>query len=106
MCPYKNKADRNVAHEVELEKKRPQAAVARAIRQKARRKLDAEGVDRTGLDIDHKAGTAAGNGKENLRLRKPSANRSFQRNSDSTMKVNKPPNKKPKLKKKVISNES
>ncbi|MDD1626195.1 MAG: hypothetical protein LUQ26_01780 [Methylococcaceae bacterium] len=104
--PYKNKADRNVAHEVELEKTRPGAHEARMIRQKARRKLDAKGVDRTGKDIDHVKGTKAGNGADNLVLKSPSANRSFQRNSDSTMKANKPPAKKSKLKKKVLSNES
>jgi hypothetical protein len=91
--PYKNKEDRNVAREVELEKLRPQAKAARKVRQAARDKLDAAGVDRTGMDIDHKHGTGAGNGPENLRLRTPSANRSFTRNSDHTMKVNKPKKK-------------
>jgi hypothetical protein len=61
-------------------------------RQKARRAMDAKGVDRTGKDIDHtiplsKGGTNAPN---NLKLKKPSANRSFSRNSDHTVKVNKP----------------
>jgi len=92
--PYKNKEDRDAKHEWQNEKLRPQAKVARKVRQAARDKLDAAGVDRTGMDIDHKAGTAAGNGAANLRLRKPSANRSFQRNSDHTMKANKPPKKK------------
>ena len=54
--------------------------------------MDAKGVDRTGKDIDHtiplsKGGTNAPN---NLKLKKPSANRSFSRNSDHTVKVNKP----------------
>lgn len=91
--PYKNKEDRNVAREVELEKLRPQAKAARKVRQAARDKLDAAGVDRTGMDIDHKHGTGAGNGADNLRLRTPSANRSFTRNSDHTMKINKPKKK-------------
>jgi|TARA_R110002126_G_scaffold282926_1_gene431793 hypothetical protein len=61
-------------------------------RQKARRAMDAKGVDRTGKDIDHviplsKGGT---NAPSNLKLKSPSANRSFSRNSDHTVKINKP----------------
>lgn len=44
--PYKNKADRNIKREYELEKKRPGAHEARMERQRARRMLDKEGVDR------------------------------------------------------------
>ena len=88
--PYKNKEDRDPKHEWQVEKLRPKAKAARKVRQAARDKLDAAGVDRTGMDIDHKHGTGAGNGPENLRLRKPSANRSFTRNSDHTLKINKP----------------
>jgi len=88
--PYKNPEDRNIQREMELEKKRPGAHAARMIRQKARREYDAEGIDRTGKDIDHKAGTKAGNGKKNLRLRTPSENRSFSRNADHTVKKNEP----------------
>lgn len=92
--PYKNKADRNIKREYELEKKRPGAHEARMERQRARRMLDKEGVDRTGKDVDHIKGVKAGNAKSNLRLREPSVNRSFQRNSDHTMKKNEPPKKK------------
>jgi hypothetical protein len=65
---------------------------ARLARNRARYKLDTEGVDRTGKDIDHvtplsKNGT---NDKSNLKLKTPSANRSFSRNSDHTVKQNKP----------------
>jgi hypothetical protein len=63
------------------------------IRQRARRAYDKAGIDREGLDIDHVKGTGAGNGKGNLRLRKPEDNRSFSRNADSTMKENKPKGK-------------
>jgi hypothetical protein len=54
--------------------------------------MDAKGVDRKGKDIDHvkplsKGGT---NVKSNLKLKTPSANRSFSRNSDHTVKANKP----------------
>ena len=73
-----------------MEQKRDEKA-PRAARARARRKMDAEGVDRTGKDIDHvkplsKGGT---NAKGNLRLVSPSDNRSFQRNSDHTVKKNK-----------------
>jgi hypothetical protein len=61
-------------------------------RQKARRAMDAKGVDRTGKDIDHTIPLSKGgtNAPSNLKLKKPSANRSFSRNSDHTVKVNKP----------------
>ena len=88
--PYKNKNDRDVAHEMELEKKRPGAHEARMERQRARREFDKKGIDRTGKDIDHIHGTKAGNGKNNLRLRTPSENRSFSRNPDHTVKKNEP----------------
>lgn len=97
--PYKDKKDRNVKREYELEKKRPGAHEARMERQRARRAFDKAGIDRTGKDIDHIKGVKAGNGKDNLRLRDPEVNRSFQRNSDHTMKKNEPPKKvKPKKK--------
>lgn len=88
--PYKNKADRNVAREIELEKKRPGAHEARMERQRARRAFDKAGINRDGKDIDHIKGTKAGNGKDNLRLRTPSENRSFSRNADHTVKKNEP----------------
>jgi len=91
--PYKNKEDRNVKREVELEKVRPGAYEARLTRQRARYAYDKAGIDRKGKDIDHVHGTEAGNGTSNLRLREPSVNRSFQRNSDHTMKKNEPPKK-------------
>lgn len=61
-------------------------------RQRARREYDKKGVDRTGKDIDHKVPLSKGgtNAKSNTRLVSPSANRSFSRNSDHTVKVNKP----------------
>lgn len=65
---------------------------ARAKRAAARRLLDAKGVDRTGKDIDHSIPLSKGgtNGASNLRLRSPSSNRSFSRNSDHTVKRNAP----------------
>lgn len=81
--PYKKEYEQQVArgeHDKRME------------RQKARRLLDAKGVDRSGKDIDHKTPLSKGgtNAASNLRLVKPSTNRSFARNSDHTVKVNKP----------------
>jgi len=61
-------------------------------RQRARRSMDAKGIDRTGKDIDHAVPLSKGgtNAPSNLKLKSPSANRSFSRNSDHTVKKNKP----------------
>lgn len=61
-------------------------------RQRARRLMDAKGIDRTGKDIDHAIPLSKGgtNAPSNLKLKSPSANRSFSRNSDHTVKKNKP----------------
>jgi hypothetical protein len=71
-------------------------APTRAVRQKARDDMDAKGIDRTGKDIDHTIPLSKGgtNAPGNLKLKSPSANRSFTRNSDHTVKVNKPKKKK------------
>jgi hypothetical protein len=56
-------------------------------RQKARRKLDAKGVDRAGKDVAHvKALSKGGSNADGVRLESPSKNRSFKRNSDGSMK--------------------
>jgi hypothetical protein len=65
---------------------------ARMERQRARNEMDKKGIDRKGKDIDHviplsKGGT---NAPSNLKLKKPSENRSFSRNADHTVKKNKP----------------
>ena len=56
-------------------------------RQRARRKLDAKGVARTGKDVAHvKALSKGGSNKDGVRLESPSVNRSFKRNKDGSMK--------------------
>ena len=64
-------------------------------RQRARNEMDKKGIDRTGKDIDHVVPLSKGgsNVSGNLKLKTPSANRSFTRNSDHTVKTNKPKKK-------------
>jgi hypothetical protein len=67
-------------------------ADARRKRENARDLYDREGIDRKGKDIDHKRPLSKGGStnKNNLQLKTASANRSFSRNSDHTVKKNKP----------------
>ena len=53
---------------------------------------DERGVDRTGKDIDHVVPLSKGgtNASKNLKLKSPKSNRSFTRNSNHTVKINKP----------------
>jgi hypothetical protein len=56
-------------------------------RQRARRKLDKEGVNRKGKDVAHvKALSKGGSNKDGVKLESPSKNRSYKRNSDGSMK--------------------
>ena len=56
-------------------------------RQRARRKIDAKGVNRQGKDVAHvKALSKGGSNKDGVKLQKPSDNRSFKRNSNGSMK--------------------
>jgi hypothetical protein len=56
-------------------------------RQRARRKLDARGVNRAGKDVAHvKALSKGGSNSDGVKLQAPSKNRSFKRNPDSSMK--------------------
>jgi hypothetical protein len=91
--PYVNKA-RPYKKEYQQQIERGEAP-ARAKRQQARDDMDAKGIDRTGKDIDHAIPLSKGgtNAPSNLKLKTPSANRSFSRNSDHTVKVNKPKKK-------------
>lgn len=95
--PYVNK-QRSYKREWEKQQERDEKKL-RAARERARYHMDKNGVDknkngkadrREGKDIDHiqplsKGGT---NSKSNLRVVKPSTNRSFSRNSDKTVKKN------------------
>lgn len=56
-------------------------------RQRARRKMDANGVDRTGKDVAHVVALSkGGRNKDGVKLQAPSKNRSFKRNKDGSMK--------------------
>lgn len=56
-------------------------------RQRARRALDAKGVNRDGKDVAHKkALSKGGTNKDGYVLQPPSKNRSFSRNPDGSMK--------------------
>ena len=56
-------------------------------RQRARRELDAKGVDRTGKDVAHvKALSKGGKNKDGVRLESPHKNRSFKRKPSGAMK--------------------
>lgn len=76
--PYKHEYKKQVArgeHENRME------------RQRARRKLDAEGVDRKGKDVAHvKALSKGGSNKDGVRLESPHKNRSFKRKPSGAMK--------------------
>ncbi len=56
-------------------------------RQRARRKLDAQGVNRAGKDVAHvKALSKGGSNKDGIKLQSPSKNRSFPRTKTGAMK--------------------
>lgn len=82
---YVNKP-RPYKKEYEQQKERGELA-NRMERQRARRKLDKKGVDRTGKDVAHvKALSKGGSNKDGVRLESPRKNRSFSRNPNSSMK--------------------
>lgn len=58
------------------------------VRKAARRKMEAKGMVKPfdGKDVDHKKGTAAGNGDGNLQVLPASQNRSFARTSSGAVK--------------------
>ena len=75
--PYKNpKKDRNYKHEYAKQVERGEHE-ARMERQRARRKYDAQGIDRKGKDIDHvKMLSKGGSNSDGTRLVSPAKNRS------------------------------
>ena len=82
--PYMNKP-RPYKKEYEQEKARGEHP-DRMERQRARRKLDAEGVSRKGKDVAHvKALSKGGSNSDGIRLESPSKNRSFKRTSSGAM---------------------
>lgn len=83
--PYVNKP-RPYKKEYEQQKARGEHD-NRMERQRARRKLDAKGVDRSGKDVAHvKALSKGGSNKDGVRLESPHKNRSFARKSSGAMK--------------------
>jgi hypothetical protein len=83
--PYVNKP-RPYKKEYEQQKERGELP-NRMERQRARRKLDAKGVNRAGKDVAHvKALSKGGSNKDGVRLESPHKNRSFARKSDGSMK--------------------
>lgn len=82
--PYTNKP-RPYKKEYEQEKARGEHP-DRMERQRARRKLDKEGVNRKGKDVAHvKALSKGGSNADGIRLESPSKNRSFKRTSSGAM---------------------
>jgi len=93
--PYVNKP-RPYKKEAEYQAQ-PEQVKNRVARNKARRELIKSGKVRVGdgKDVDHKIPLSKGglNTSSNLRVKTASENRSFSRNSDHTVKVNKPKKK-------------
>ena len=93
--PYKNKADRKYTQAAKYEDS-PQQVKNRVARNKARAELMKQGKvhKNDNLDVDHIKPLSKGgaNSEGNLRVKSASANRSFSRNSDHTIKKNKPKN--------------
>lgn len=92
--PYKNKEDRNLRREYDNYQGKPEQIKKRAVRNAARRELMREGKVHKGdgKDVDHVRALSKGgtNSRSNLRVRTASSNRSFSRNSDHTVKLNRP----------------
>ena len=85
MGTYVNKK-RPYAHEYQMQLARGEHE-DRMERQRARKALDKKGVNRKGKDVAHvKALSKGGSNKNGVRLESPHKNRSFKRNSDSSMK--------------------
>ena len=83
-------ATRNYAKEYANYDGTPEVKKKRALRNKARRLLEKEGVVHKGdgKDVDHKVPLSKGGSaaRSNLRVKPAAANRSYKRNSDGSMK--------------------
>jgi hypothetical protein len=93
--PYVNKP-RPYAKEYQQQQARGENP-DRAERQRARRALDAKGVDRKGKDISHvKALSRGGSNADGITLQPPSENRSFKRTAKKSVAnpIDAPRNKK------------
>lgn len=86
--PYKNPADRKRTKAAKAYDSRPDVMAKRRARNRARYKKMKEGAVTVGdgKDVDHIRGVEAGNGDSNLRVQSKSQNRSFERNSDHSVK--------------------
>lgn len=85
MGTYVNKK-RPYKHEYQMQLARGEHE-DRMERQRARNALDKKGVNRKGKDVAHvKALSKGGSNKDGVRLESSHKNRSFKRNSDSSMK--------------------
>jgi hypothetical protein len=79
--PYVNKS-RPYKKEYQQQKERGENP-SRSERQRARRALDAKGIDRKGKDVSHVKALASGGSNANgVTLQSPSENRSFARKSN------------------------
>jgi hypothetical protein len=84
--PYKSSKDRDYKQEFKTQVERGEHE-NRMERQRARRKLDKDGVNRKGKDVAHvKALSKGGSNKDGVKLESPSKNRSFKRKSNGAMK--------------------
>jgi len=85
MGTYVNKK-RPYKHEYQMQLARGEHE-DRMERQRARNAIDKKGISRKGKDVAHvKALSKGGSNKDGVRLESPHKNRSFKRNSDSSMK--------------------
>jgi hypothetical protein len=85
MGTYVNKK-RPYKHEYQMQLARGEHE-DRMERQRARKAIDKKGISRKGKDVAHvKALSKGGSNKDGVRLESPHKNRSFKRNSDSSMK--------------------
>lgn len=77
---------RDYKQEYQTQKERDEHP-SRMERQRARRKMDAKGIDRDGMDVSHvKALSKGGSNKDGVSLKPPSKNRSFPRTKTGAMK--------------------